>query len=295
MSREEEAAAVGVPAWAQSALNSKPMSCYADSGAITVHYLAWNADELHKPGLVFVHGFRGHAHWWDYVGPLFTAEYRVYALDLSGMGESGWREQYSPLLYAQDIAAVVQHAGLTDATLVGHSFGGSRVLRACTLIPELLRLAILVDSPIRFSDEVRPPPSGRRYGTKTYPSREAALERFRLMPEQPSLEWARRHVAQTSIRHIDEGWRWCFDPALPPPEVEPDGEALLAQVTVPLRMIAGELSSVVSASRLQRMVILLGQLPNARPPVVIPDGHHHLMLDQPVALIAALRAILAEF
>ncbi|OAI94790.1 alpha/beta fold hydrolase [Pseudomonas putida] len=283
-----------VPGWARDALRARPASCYADSDKVPIHYLAWNPDDRQKPGLVFVHGFRGHAHWWDHIAPLFTADYRVYALDLGGMGQSGWRKEYTPLLYARDIAAVVRHAGLKSAVLVGHSFGGSRVLRACTLIPELLRLAIIVDSPLRLGDEVNARSPGRRYGEKVYPSREAALQRFRLMPEQPALEWVRRHIAQTSIRRVDEGWAWCFDPALPPPEIEADGAALLAQVRVPLRMITGELSTVVTPARLERMIQLLRLLPTARPPVVIPGGHHHLMVDQPLALVAALRAILAE-
>lgn len=294
MSQSEISLQQDIPAWAQAALRTRPESFYADSGNVPVHYLAWNPDEYRKPGLVFVHGFRGHAHWWDHIAPLFTDDYRVYALDLSGMGESGWRSQYSPLLYAGDIAAVVKHAGLDSAILVGHSFGGSRVLRACTLIPDLLRLAVIVDSSIRFSDSARPPAADRRLGGKIYPSREAALERFRLLPEQPSLEWARRHIAEKSIRQVDKGWAWCFDPQLPPPEVEPDGVALISEISVPLRMIAGELSSVVPPHRFQQMDQLLRQLPNSRAPVVIPGGYHHLMLDQPVALIAALKAILAE-
>lgn len=295
MSQSEQALRQDIPAWAQAALRARPESFYADSDKVPVHYLAWNPDDYRKPGLIFVHGFRGHAHWWDHIAPLFTDDYRVYALDLSGMGESGWRRSYSPLLYAGDIAAVVRHAGLEGATLVGHSFGGSRVLRACTLIPELLRLAVIVDSSIRFADGVRSPTTDRPLGGKVYPSRETALERFRLLPEQPSLDWARQHIAEKSIRQVNEGWAWCFDPQLPPPEVEADGPALIAEVRVPLRMIAGELSTVVPPERLQRMAQLLRQLPNGKAPVVIPGGHHHLMLDQPVALIAALKAILAEF
>ncbi|UXJ50206.1 alpha/beta fold hydrolase [Pseudomonas citronellolis] len=295
MSQREIALQEDIPAWAQIALHTRPESFYADSNNVLVHYLAWNPNEYLKPGLVFVHGFRGHAHWWDYIAPLFTDNYRVYALDLSGMGESGWRKHYSPLLYAGDIAAVVKHAGLDSAILVGHSFGGSRVLRACTLIPELLRLAVIVDSAVKFNESIKPPSADRPLGGKTYPTCEAILERFRLLPEQPSLEWARRHIAEKSIRQVHDGWTWSFDPQLPPPEVEQDGAALISEISIPLRMIAGELSSVVPPSRLQRMDQLLRQLPNARAPVVIPGGHHHLMLDQPVALVAALRAILAEF
>jgi hypothetical protein len=29
--------------------------------------------------------------------------------------------------------------------------------------------------------------------------------------------------------------------------------------------------------------------------VVIPDSHHHIMIDQPLALVAAIRAVLAAW
>jgi pimeloyl-ACP methyl ester carboxylesterase len=34
--------------------------------------------------------------------------------------------------------------------------------------------------------------------------------------------------------------------------------------------------------------------PAGTPFVVIPDAHHHVMIDQPIALIATLRALLAH-
>ena len=34
-------------------------------------------------------------------------------------------------------------------------------------------------------------------------------------------------------------------------------------------------------------------LRHGRGPIVIPQAHHYLMLDQPLALVAALRALLA--
>ena len=40
---------------------------------------------------MFVHGFAGHTHWWDWVAPAFQDRWTTVALDLSGMGDSEWR------------------------------------------------------------------------------------------------------------------------------------------------------------------------------------------------------------
>jgi len=52
----------------------------------------------------------------------------------------------------------------------------------------------------------------------------------------------------------------------------------------------GEASAVVSADRARRIVAAIA---GARGPVTLPQAGHHLMLDQPLALIGALRALLA--
>jgi len=51
-----------------------------------IHYLFW-ARELARPGergLLFVHGGGAHSHWWSYIAPYFTRDFRVAAIDLSG-------------------------------------------------------------------------------------------------------------------------------------------------------------------------------------------------------------------
>lgn len=80
--------APGAPEWFLRAIASTPGSYFADDHGTRIHYLAWNAHETHKPTLLFAHGFRGHAHWWDFIAPYFTDRFRVAALDFAGMGDS---------------------------------------------------------------------------------------------------------------------------------------------------------------------------------------------------------------
>ena len=280
------------PAWFTHAIEQKAASRYANCGGFTVHYLAWNEQDRHKPAILLAHGYRGHAHWWDFIAPLFCENYRVFALDFCGMGDSEWRPTYSAETFVDELRAVIEHAGLPSVTLIGHSYGGTRVLRACTKFPELIDRAIVVDSYVAFIDTDKPS-TPRQYGGHFYPDAESAIQRFRLLPEQPVHDWAREYIARHSLRKTEQGWTWKFDPDLPYAIFERDGEALLREIKVPLDMVCGERSVVIDRERAQRVGKILVALENARGPVIIPDAYHHLMLDQPLALVSTLRALLA--
>ena len=74
------------PEWFEWAVSRPRASHFADADGTRIHYASWNAGDTGKPGLLFLHGFLGHSHWWDFIAPFFTDRFRVYALDFSGMG-----------------------------------------------------------------------------------------------------------------------------------------------------------------------------------------------------------------
>jgi len=53
--------------------------------------------------------------------------------------------------------------------------------------------------------------------------------------------------------------------------------------------IYGDASAIVSRMHAHEIV---RHIPNARGPIAIPQSHHHVLLDQPLSLVAALRAVL---
>lgn len=279
----------GAPEWFDWALLQPRRSHWADSGGTRIHYTSWNADETGKPGLLLAHGFLGHGRWWDFIAPFLAERHRVYALDFGGMGDSGHRASYPTECFVSDLAAVLDDAGIAPGIVVGHSFGGSRLLQACALIPERIAHAIVLDSTFTL-DEAPRSRTERRPAPRPYPDEATALARFRLVPDQPCEPWLLEHLARTSLQHGDAGWTWRFDPKLrqlPPPG---GGREMLERIAVPVSYVHAELSSVVSAEHARRIV---AAIPGARGPVTLPQARHHLMLDQPLALIAALRALLA--
>ncbi len=281
---------VDTPEWFLRALAHRPESHFANSHGTRIHYLAWNAHEMHKPALLFAHGFLGHAHWWDFIAPFFTDRFRVFALDFAGMGDSGWRSEYDGWLFAEDLAVVIADGAMTTATVIGHSFGGSRVLRLCADHPDQVSQAIILDSRVLYGPDDFKATTRLGSNPNPYPNLEAALARFRLMPEQPALAFARDHIARHSLREVADGWTWKFDRSIGRAQRD-DLRQFLPRIGVRVDYVFAELSLVASREQAETVVRALSCV---RGPIMIPQAHHHLMLDQPLALISALTALLAD-
>ena len=279
-----------LPASVARALTCQPREMLARIDGVEVQYLAWNPLDTAKPGLLFAHGYRGHARWWSAIAPFFTDRFRVIAPNFSGMGDSGWREHYTHETFTRDLLEVMAHAGIPSARLVGHSVGGLIVLRAAAAAPERVLHAIAIDSWIRFPDTDREPEKARLGRGGPYADFATIRARYRLIPAQPVVHGELLDfVALHSIRRFEAGWNWKFDPKLPFAPGLTDS-ALLPAICVPTDYVYGELSAIVDAARARRIT---ASLPRSRTPVAIPDAHHHVMLDQPLALISALHALLA--
>jgi pimeloyl-ACP methyl ester carboxylesterase len=164
---------------------------------------------------VLVHGGAAHSRWWDHIAPLLTDGWRVVAVDLSGHGDSDRRDRYSLDTWAREVLAVVAEAGTAAASVViGHSMGGLVTLRLATLAGSQIAGAVAIDSPVRdIAPEDRAARQHRAFGPlRVYPTPEAAVARFRPIPDQPTLAYIADHVAATSIRPAEGGWTWKFDP-----------------------------------------------------------------------------------
>ena len=98
------------PDWFWKAIDTKPESGSVDVEGSDINYLYWS--EPGNPGLLFVHGHNAHSHWWDFIAPSYKDDYQSVALDMSGMGDSDHREEYSADLYAQEIVAVADKCNM---------------------------------------------------------------------------------------------------------------------------------------------------------------------------------------
>ena len=164
-------------------------------------------------------------------------------------------------------------------------------MRVCADYPGLIEHAIIVDSNFSFPDIDHPRQSRLVGHSKIHPDYQSLYARYRLLPPQPvAFPEIFDYVAFHSMRQVAEGWRWKFDFNLPAGSRDVDGRDLLVRTANRVDIIAGELSSVLSAERAQRVANTLRRV---RGPMILPQAHHHIMLDQPLQLISVLRALLA--
>jgi pimeloyl-ACP methyl ester carboxylesterase len=291
------------PHWFAAALAHQPEVSWHDVHGARIEALAWG--ERGAPGLLLLHGKMAHAHWWSFIAPFFAATHRVVALSFSGMGGSDWREAYAAPLMAEEAMAVAQACGLFDAprppVVVGHSFGGFVSLLCAQQHGARLAGVITLDMPLmsREQRQARTRPGLRQAialrPTRLYPTLAAALARFRFAPEQPCENlYIADHIARTSLRQVEstdgagQAWTWRFDPKVAP--VGPgDAARALAQAACPMAVGWGADSALVTPEVARYVCELAGP---AAPRIEIPAARHHVMVDQPLALVAALRALL---
>ena len=278
------------PAWFTAALATAPEERATKCEGTSIAYRAWGdpADRT----IVLVHGGAAHSRWWDHIAPLLARGWRVVAMDLSGHGDSGRRDRYSLDTWAREVLAVVADAGTAASTVViGHSMGGLVTLRLATLAGSQIAGAVAIDSPIRdMAPEDRAARQHRAFGPlRVYSTREAAIARFRPIPDQPVLPWVAGHVAATSIRPAEGGWTWKFDPQVfVRDHLTPE---LLTRLDCRVALFRAEHGLVTP----QQGEVIYDRLGRVAPLIEIPVAGHHIMLDEPVALAAALRTLLADW
>ncbi|WBQ12088.1 alpha/beta hydrolase [Hyphomonadaceae bacterium BL14] len=284
-------APVPAPDWFADALAAPFETGETVRDGVRLVWKAWG--RRGDPALVLIHGGTAHKGWWDALGPfLVQAGRRVIAPDLAGMGQSGWREVYTMTDHAADMRAAAEDAGAFvngKPVFVGHSFGGFVTLQAATEFGADLRAAVILDSPMRKPEKQREGSPPRR-GGKIYPDLATALARFRLLPAQPCDNvWLVDHVARGSLREAEGGWTWWFDPDLWAKLTyqRRDPEAAAAALGCPLAFIRGERSDLMNTETWAYMRSVFTRSPF----VTVPRARHHLILDDPMAVVSALDAL----
>lgn len=281
------------PRWFREALAHEPRRGSVDVDECAIAYLEWG-----KPGaaaVLLVHGGGAHAHWWCHIAPLIATGRHVIAVDLSGHGDSGHRDSYPRDVWVEEMFAVLGDAGATgDPVLVGHSMGGMVCILAAESRPADAGGLVVVETPIGVPDPESAEARSRRRALRTaraYRDRETAVSRFRLIPPQPlDAPWMLEHVASHSVVEAERGWTWRFDPEIYRRHFPRGVDAALASLECRFAFVRGSLSVAVGAETHARVCRLLGR---EVPDVVIEGAHHHVLLDHPLELVAALEDILS--
>jgi pimeloyl-ACP methyl ester carboxylesterase len=280
------------PEWYRWAMAQLREENRIDVAGASIEWTAWG--ERGQPGVLLVTGNGAHMGWWRHIAPFLADGRRVATLSWSGMGSSDWRERYSVELFVEEAMAVAEAAGLFEGkvapVMVGHSFGGILTMLTAASQGDRLSGAILVDARLHTRSawgDAAPSVVGHRPSA----SRVDAVARFRLVPRQPERNrYILDGLANEAVGVRDDGWSWRSDPNIRPKTAFAPHPNLISQARCPLMFVRGQLSDTVTDAIWAEHQAMA---PSGTPFVEIPDAYHHVMLDQPIAMVAVLRALLA--
>lgn len=284
---------VETPGWFSQALEGSPSTTDIQVSGVRIAVRMWG--DVSQPAIVLVHGGGAHARWWDHIAPLLADRYRVVAADLSGHGDSAWRRSYSVESWADELQAIVEGPLVGPSpVIIGHSMGGVVTTELAARMSSALGGIILLDSeiPPRDSDTSRPEwaAARSRLEPRKYESRTEILNNFRTMPagSQPP-PFIRQHIAENSIRAVEDGWSWKFDPKIFGHDFRHLEDLIPAKCRA--LFVCGD-PGIVSPDLASQIHSALGAAP---PPLTVTGASHHMLLDRPLQLLAMLSALLGEW
>ena len=250
---------------------------------------------------VVVHGLSYFSYDWIDVATALAQERDVVAIDLRGFGESDWSpaRDYSLRAMANDLIAVIDHFGWTQAALVGHSMGGRICLCTAAWFPERVGALMCLD----FAPDVEA--AGRknvalRIGNQPdfFASVEDALAYHGLhgeMPESPAYQRFSAFLKSTdqglSLKR-DLHYRDNFREVLRTGKSQPldvDLWAMVEQLRMPAQVVRGSTSDMLSVATLAKVAQI-----NPRVGTLEIEGSHDLPGDNPEGLTLSIANFLAK-
>lgn len=295
-----------LPEWFVSALKVPREEGYVEIDGARTHYFRWG--DRKKPKVLMTHGFLSHARCFAFIAPFLAEDYDVVAFDLAGMGDTEMRGQADPAARGREFGEIAEALDLfTDGhkpTIIAHSFGAGAALTAVTLLPDAFSGVVICDLMVMRAELLEQYWNHRRSSpgsgdpdkpNRLYASYEEARKRYVLSPPQPVGEpFLLDYMAYHSMRRDGDGWTWKFSPEVFRRSNKSDEWLTIGHrlVNAPGRKIIvhGGKSQLFTRDSADYIRELGG---GDIPIIAVPEARHHLMLDQPLAFLAALRSILS--
>lgn len=142
--------------------------------------------------VVFCHGYATNSDYFDEIAKKLALNYDYYAIELEGMGVTPTDPSVNltPKLYSLHLAELIRDVlNLQDVILIGHSMGGGVVGMTSNLIPDRIKLLVMV-SPMNSSLHVKLLNSFKLTPTNLAKAWEASYivykDPYKIFPDGPS-------------------------------------------------------------------------------------------------------------
>ena len=261
---------------------------------------AWGDPAL--PRLLALHGWLDNAASFDRLAPLLSEHFHIVAMDLPGHGRSGHRPQgtwYHYVDYLGEVLAAADALGWERFGLLGHSLGGAIASMLSAACPKRIERLLLIEAlgPITADVDQTLPLLQRALSQR----RALTDKSLRVFPGVAEAAAARakagdlsvdvaRIMVERGIKPAPGGYVWSSDPRLtltsPQRYTEAQLAAVLGQITAPTQVIlADPPPSFLPKAVMDARIALV---PDIR--VTRIAGHHHLHLEDPAPVAAAILA-----
>ncbi len=252
------------------------------------------------PRMLCIHGWLDNANSFAPMMPYLPA-FDLVSIDLSGHGYSdALPHGYSLHELCYQLTRVIETLGWPECHLVGHSLGGSIASMLAVANPDIVQSLTMIDSSGPLSEEADQLPGRMRralkdrlhpqqFESRNFPSKEAAIKaRLKAAKMHPS---SARLIIDRQLRSTEEGFQWRFDSrwrhASSQYLTQEQVRALLGAIDCrTLTIIADDGYLLNRADTPDRLACL-----QSHKSITLP-GHHHLHMDTPEPVAAAINRFL---
>lgn len=176
-----------------------------------VHWQALG-DTTRLPAVVLLHGGPGLPDYLDAIAPMVADLAPVYRYDQRGTGRSPWQGRHSLVRHVEDLAELLDAWELSEAVLIGHSYGTGLASRFCLRHSDRVHAVLLMCGP--FVGDWRTEERAER-GRRMSAAQQQRLRELEELPERTEEQEVELLTLAWFADHSDpgRGWRWAAEGA----------------------------------------------------------------------------------
>jgi 2-succinyl-6-hydroxy-2,4-cyclohexadiene-1-carboxylate synthase len=250
------------------------------------------------PPIVLLHGFTGSARSWASLASLLERSYRVAAIDLIGHGRSSAPDAATRYAFSQasdDLAAIARRLGFGRAAWLGYSMGGRLALALAVQHPESVSALILESATPGIEHDASR--SARQIADEDLAARVESGGVAQFVQDWEALPmWQSQRSLPAAVRQEHRQIRLANRTAGLANSLRGMGQGAqpslwnrLAEITVPVLLIAGELDE-----KFRHVAARMHDRIPASELAIVPGAGHAVHLEQPRAYVAHVESFLAR-